>query len=317
MAGTARQDEQVAPLPALPAEDEQLVQQFGDHLRLAEGLRPASVRAYTADVRDLLAHVRRSDVTLQSITIRDLRAWLAELSARGLRPRSVQRHVSSARAFTAWLTAGGILAVDPGLRLHTPGAPSRLPAVLSEAQVTALLDAAATADDDPVAALADRAVFELLYATGMRVAEACGLDVDDVDLVRRTATVIGKGDKQRTVPFGPAAAQAVRAWLDSGRSAWAGPRSGAAVFLGPRGGRVDQRRIRARLHRLLQVVAEAPDAGPHVLRHSAATHMLEGGADLRTVQQLLGHATLATTQVYTHVSVERLRTTYEQAHPRA
>lgn len=179
------------------------------------------------------------------------------------------------------------------------------------------MTAAARADDDPVATSCDRAVIELLYATGIRVSELCGLDLDDIDAGRRTLRVTGKGNKQRTVPFGPPAAAALDQWLENGRPRWVRERSGPAVFLGPRGRRIDQRRVRSRLHRLLATEPGVPDVGPHGLRHSAATHLLEGGADLRTVQELLGHASLATTQIYTHVSVERLRTTYEQAHPRA
>jgi integrase/recombinase XerC len=190
--------------------------------------------------------------------------------------------------------------------------------VLSAGQAAALMDVAAVAADDASPeAMRDRAALELLYATGIRVSELTGLDVDDVDLHRRTVRVMGKGGKQRTVPFGAPAARAVSDWLAAGRPARARADSGPALLLGSRGGRVDPRTVRRRVHALLAHVPGAPDLGPHGLRHSAATHVLEGGADLRAVQELLGHATLATTQIYTHVSVERLRSTYEQSHPRA
>jgi len=173
---------------------------------------------------------------------------------------------------------------------------------------------------DPVeraTALRDQAILELLYATGVRVSELCGLDIGDVDYERSLIRVIGKGNKQRAVPMGRPAQAALRAWLDTGRDRLRVRGSGAAVFLGVRGRRIDPRIVRAVVHARIAQVEGAPDLGPHGLRHSAATHLLEGGADLRSVQELLGHARLATTQVYTHVSVERLVRSYERAHPRA
>ena len=190
--------------------------------------------------------------------------------------------------------------------------------MLAQRSAAALLDVAAVAadDDDPVH-LRDRAALELLYATGVRVGELVGLDVDDVDLSADVLRVVGKGDKERRVPFGVPARRAVIAWLDDGRPRLAVPESGPALLLGRRGRRADQRQIRAVVHSLLHHVPDAPDLGPHGLRHSAATHLLEGGADLRMVQELLGHASLATTQIYTHVSVDRLKRSFAQAHPRA
>jgi integrase/recombinase XerC len=158
---------------------------------------------------------------------------------------------------------------------------------------------------------------ELLYATGIRVSELVGLDLEDIDRSRRVIRVLGKGNKQRTVPYGLAAERALDAWLNLGRAELVTETSGQALLLGTRGGRLDQRAVRDVVHRRVAMVPGAPDIGPHGLRHSAATHLLEGGADLRTVQELLGHASLATTQLYTHVSVERLRQTYADAHPRA
>jgi integrase/recombinase XerC len=166
-------------------------------------------------------------------------------------------------------------------------------------------------------ALRDAAIMELLYATGIRVSELCGLDVDDLDEGRNTVRVLGKGGRERTVPVGLPAVRAVAAWKRAGRPALAGPGSGPALFLGARGGRLDPRTARRVVHAALAAVAGVPDSGPHGLRHAAATHLLEGGADLRSVQEILGHASLASTQIYTHVSVERLTAAYRQAHPRA
>jgi integrase/recombinase XerC len=165
-------------------------------------------------------------------------------------------------------------------------------------------------------AVRDRAVLELLYATGIRVGELVGLDLNDIDRERRVIRVLGKGDKERTVPLGLPAAQALDDWCAAGRPVLAGSAAASALFVGARGRRVDPRTVRRLVHARL-AAAGAPDLGPHGLRHSAATHLLEGGADLRSVQELLGHASLATTQIYTHVSVERLRASYDRAHPRA
>ena len=177
--------------------------------------------------------------------------------------------------------------------------------------------AAAHADDGSPVGSRDVAILELLYATGIRVGELCGLDVDDLDHERRVVRVFGKGRKERTVPFGRPAERAVDAWLRTGRPALMAPGAGGALFLGARGRRIDQRAVRTLVHARLRDVPGAPDLGPHGLRHTAATHLLEGGADLRTVQELLGHASLATTQIYTHVSTDRLRQAFRQAHPRA
>lgn len=298
-------------------DDAEVLAGFDAELRHGRGLAPASVRAYRGDAADLMAHLRSRDIALAQLDLHALRGWLAAMSDQGLAPGTIRRRVSAARVFTAWLTSRHVLAADPGLRLGAPSGPRRLPTAWNRAQTDQVLAAAEAADDDTVANLADLAILELLYATGIRVAELCGADLDDVDQARRTLRVLGKGDRERVVPFGGPAAAAVSAWIDTGRPRWWRPAAGAALFVGPRGRRIDQRRVRARLHRLLDVVPGVPDTGPHGLRHTAATHLLEGGADLRAVQELLGHASLATTQIYTHVSIDRLRSTYEQAHPRA
>jgi integrase/recombinase XerC len=288
---------------------------FERHVGLRLGRSPATVRAYSSDIHALLRFLDASDRAVADLNLTLLRAWLADMA--GLSRRTVRRRVSAVRVFGAWAASEGLLAADPTPRLAAPKGGSYLPEVLTVAQAGELLRIAARADDDPVATVADLAVLELLYGCGLRVAELCGLDLGDVAFEHRTLRVMGKGAKERTVPFGPAAGTAVRRWIADGRPVWAGAQSGMALFLGPRGRRLDQRRVRSRLDRLVALMAEPVSIGPDGLRHSAATHMLDGGADLRTVQELLGHASLATTQIYTHVSVERLRTTYEQAHPRA
>jgi integrase/recombinase XerC len=304
---------------ALPAEMREALDAFATHLRVELGRSPHTVRAYTSDVARLLAHARAQGATgLSDLDLTDLRGWLAAEGRGGHARSTVARRAASARVFTAWATKRGLLAADPGDRLATPAAPRALPGVLKQAEARALLEVAETAadDGDPVH-LRDRLVLELLYATGMRVGELVGLDLDDVDTGRRTVRVLGKGAKERVVPYGAPTQRALDDWLERGRPALVAAVSGPALLLGARGGRLDPRTARDVVHRMLRHVPDAPDLGPHGLRHSAATHLLEGGADLRSVQEILGHATLATTQIYTHVSVERLRATYEQAHPRA
>jgi integrase/recombinase XerC len=288
---------------------------FVRHLRLELGRSPHTVRAYAGDVGGLLEHAARMGVTApEELELSVLRSWLARLRSTGSARTTLARRGSSARTFTAWAHRRGLLATDPGALLATPKGHRPLPDVLRPDEADRLAEAV---DGDDPASLRDRVVLELLYATGIRVGELCGLDVDDVDAGRRVVRVLGKGGKERTVPYGAPAERAVDAWLTAGRPAWATARSGPALLLGRRGGRIDPRTVRALVHHRLAAVPGAPDLGPHGLRHSAATHLLEGGADLRSVQELLGHASLATTQLYTHVSVERLRASYARAHPRA
>jgi integrase/recombinase XerC len=293
---------------------------FERHLAVERGLSPSSVRAYATDVHGLLEHAARLGRTeVGQLQLTDLRSWLALQQTTGRARSTIARKASAARTFTRWAAASGRADHDPGVRLGRPSAHRTLPHVLGATQVEQLLDAAtARADEgrDPIA-VRDLAVLELLYATGIRVSELCGLDIDDVDASRRTVRVFGKGAKERTVPYGAPAQRAVDRWLAGPRSELAGPHSGPALFLGRRGRRVGQRAVRTLVHEHLSAVQGLPDLGPHGLRHTAATHLLEGGADLRSVQELLGHATLATTQIYTHVSVDRLKRAYDQAHPRA
>ena len=292
---------------------------FERFLTAERGRSAHTARAYVADVGQLLARaVAQGRDELDQLDLDLLRGWLAAMTRAGLARSTMARRASAARTFTAWAARTGRMTHDPSTRLTAPRRERHLPTVLRTEQAAALLDLATVrADDGEPAHARDRAALELLYGTGIRVAELVGLDVDDVDLERRVLRVIGKGDKQRTVPFGLPAGRAVRDWLARGRPRLVRAGSGPALLLGLRGGRWDQRQVRTLVHDLLREAGLGVDAAPHALRHSAATHLLDGGADLRSVQELLGHASLATTQVYTHVSVERLRKTYEQAHPRA
>lgn len=299
--------------------DEALLADFEQWLIIQRGRSAHTVRAYLGDLRSLDSFLQAGAVPdLREVRLGDLRAWLGAQSADGAARSTVSRRSASVKTFFRWAQRQGHLDHDPSLRLTAPGKERHLPGVLAQRQADALMGVAAVAsdDDDPVH-IRNRAMLELLYATGIRVGELTGLDVDDIDLADRTARVTGKGDKQRIVPFGTPAARAIQAYLDGGRPRLAGDRSGPALFLGRRGARVNARQVRTVVHELLRSVPDAPDLGPHGLRHSAATHLLDGGADIRTVQEVLGHASLATTQLYTHVSTERLRTAYRQAHPRA
>jgi len=296
---------------------QEVIDEYVDHLRHVRGLSEHTVRAYTGDLR------RLADVALSlgvtdpgELTLSILRRWLG-LERDSASDKTVARRVASVRTFTAWAQRSGHLHGDPGAQLASPKVPRTLPAVLRQEQAVLLLEAAVVrADDDSAEHIRDRAILELLYATGIRVGECVGLDLASVDRMDRTVRVLGKGRKERVVPFGAPASAALEAWLDT-RHRLVNERSGTALFLGARGARIDQRMVRTVLQRLLRHLPDVPEISPHGLRHSAATHVLEGGADLRHVQELLGHASLATTQLYTHVSFERLRETFEQAHPRA
>lgn len=286
------------------------------HLTLERNLSAHSIRAYVGDVVGLLDHLgRMGRGDLADLDVRALRSWLARLRSTGSARTSLARRAAAARTFTAFAHRTGLIGTDPGGQLVSPRPHRTLPPVLRTEEALALVDRP-TDDGSPIGRR-DRLVLELLYATGIRVGELVGLDVDDVDRHRRVVRVIGKGDKERTVPYGLPAERALDDWLRHGRPELAGPGSGPALLLGAKGGRVDPRTVRRLVHEHLARLPGAPDLGPHGLRHTAATHLLEGGADLRTVQEILGHASLSTTQIYTHVSVERLRAAYRQAHPRA
>jgi integrase/recombinase XerC len=287
---------------------------FLEHLSRERGRSPHTVRAYRGDLAGLLAEVG----DLADLDLPALRRWLARAHAAGAGRATLARRAAAVRTFTAWARRTGWLTDDPGARLVSPRPRPGLPVVPRADQVAAVLDAAGSgaAEAEPVA-LRDTLVLELLYATGVRVAELCGLDLDDVDEGRRTLRVLGKGDRERTVVYGAAAGRALRRWSELGRPALARSTSPPALLLGVRGGRLDPRVAREAVHRAVTAVPGVPDIGPHGLRHAAATHLMDGGADLRHVQELLGHAQLSTTQLYTHVTAERLRAVHEQAHPRA
>ncbi|MEU4739862.1 tyrosine recombinase XerC [Actinosynnema sp. NPDC023658] len=305
----------------LPGDVAQALDRYERHLAMERGLSPHTVRAYLGDVVALLVHLAggtTDNATVEAIDLPGLRSWLASQHSAGASRTTMARRAASARTFTAWASRNDLLAADPGPRLSAPRPHRTLPAVLRTDQAGAAMAVAEVGAEqgDPVA-LRDQAVVELLYATGVRVAELCGLDLDDVDYSQRVIRVLGKGSRERTVPFGVPAERAVRRWVEQGRSALVNGRSQGALLLGARGGRLDPRTARRIVHDVVGEVPEAVDTGPHGLRHSAATHLLEGGADLRTVQELLGHATLATTQLYTHVTVERLKAIHDRTHPRS
>ncbi|MFV2085018.1 tyrosine recombinase XerC [Micromonospora sp. LOL_021] len=314
----------------LPSGLRDAVDAFARHLALVDNRSTHTVRAYVGDVVSLLDHAARMGVRSPAgLDLTVLRSWLARQRTFGAARATLARRAAAARAFSGWAHRTGLTSADPGAALASPRPHRTLPAVLrveqaaqlmpdgdgtdSEAQPTG--EPTGTGPDGPLR-LRDRLVLELLYATGLRVSELCGLDLADLDPGRRVLRVLGKGGRERTVPYGVPAGAAIHEWLARGRPALASPRSGEALLLGAKGGRLQATVVRR------IVAAAARDAGvpritPHGLRHSAATHLLEGGADLRSVQELLGHASLASTQLYTHVSVERLRAAYRQAHPRA
>lgn len=296
------------------------------HLRARRQLSEHTIRAYQGDLRSLFAHLDRRGVhRLDGVDLSALRSWLAAQQAAGQGRSTLQRRAAAVRVFFAWAEQEGRVGQDVAAALRSPRPVRTLPPTLAHAEAAQMLDQAQdrartqapTQEPDAAVAWRDVAVLELLYATGVRVAELCGLDRGDVDPDRRIVRVLGKGRKERAVPLGAPADRAVRTWLAQGRPVLAGPSSGEALFLGARGARLDQRVARRVVHRALRTVEGAPDLGPHGLRHAMATHLLEGGADLRSVQEILGHASLATTQIYTHVTGERLRQAYQQAHPRA
>jgi integrase/recombinase XerC len=304
---------------SLPEAFAQVLGTYERHLSAERGLTSHTVRAYVGDVAALLEHATRLGLhDVAELDLRSLRSWLAKQQSLGLSRTTLGRRATAARVFTAWLLKTGLAPLDVGATLGSPKAQRTLPPVLRADEAAELIrSAAGLADDGSPVGLRDVAMLELLYATGIRVGELVGLDVDDVDRDRNVVRVLGKGRKERTVPFGHPAGRAVDVWLARGRPELRADGAGGALFLGARGRRIDQRAVRTLVHRRIADVPGAPDIGPHGLRHTAATHLLEGGADLRSVQELLGHASLATTQLYTHVTTERLRAAYRQAHPRA
>jgi integrase/recombinase XerC len=265
-----------------------------------------------------LAHIAKLGITeFSELQISHIRSWLANLQSTGISRATLARRIVSIRAFTYWAASQGWIPSDIGSDLAIPKAHKTLPEVLNHSQTQIVLDAiVAKAGEDPTPInIRDLAMIEVLYASGIRVSEICGLNIRDIDWERNTLLVLGKGDKERIVPIGLPALAAVKNWLSAGRPEFTNTNSDDAVFLGARGKRIDQRTVREVVYDAMEAIGS--HMSPHGLRHTAATHLLEGGADLRTVQEILGHSSLATTQIYTHVSPERLKTAYEQAHPRA
>lgn len=292
-----------------------LLAAYAQHLEAERGLSTHTVRAYTGDVRDLGACAPGDPRT---VTVRVLRSWLAAMLDSGAAPATIQRKVASVRGFFGWLRREGIVDEDPTARLKAPKRGRRLPKVLTGAAMAEALNSAqmrAVEEGDPIAAR-DVALLEVGYSSGLRVSELCSLKLTDIDRARGTVLVLGKGAKERAVPIGAPALRAVDAWLVR-RAEVARPSSPDTVFLGARGGYLDPRVARRVVHRATRAAGETSEIGPHGLRHAMATHLIEGGADLRSVQEMLGHASVATTQAYTHVTTERLRSAYRQAHPRA
>ena len=361
--GTSAEDD---PADGLPAALSSALTEFCRHLATERALSRHTVRAYQGDIQSLLEYAARSGVgDPGSLDLATLRGWLAGQHRAGAARATLARRGAAARAFTAYACRRGWLAVDPGPQLGTPKARRVLPQVLRREEINAVLadcedralrEFAVGQRTAAVLAMRDAAVLELLYATAIRVSELCALDVRGIDRDRRTVRVLGKGQKERVVPVGLPAMRAVARWEEVGRPVLANERSGTALFLGARGGRLDPRTARRIVHARLRAAdltasaaaraaasaAAGPasdgngmagdagdrqqddkgsstvrDASPHAIRHTAATHLLEGGADLRSVQEILGHSSPATTQIYTHVSAERLKAAYRQAHPRA
>lgn len=288
------------------------------HLSDVRRLSPATVRAYRADLSDLVTVL--GDPPIGDVTLEHLRDWLWTATQRGRSRATIARRTASARGFFAWALDGELITSDPSARVVAPKRGRTLPRIATADGLAHLLDSAGAAADsgDPVP-LRDDAILELLYASALRVSELCGLDVDDLDRERRTVRVLGKGSKERIVPYGLPAERALDAYLVRARPVLAARATGStpALFLGTRGGRLGPRAVYTLVSRTLGPEVGTETVGPHALRHSAATHLLDGGADLRSVQELLGHASLGTTQIYTHVSSERLLATYRLAHPRA
>ncbi len=300
------------------ARDQALLAGFSDYLALERRNSPHTVRAYEGDVRSLLETLDAAGVRVEAARVPDLRRWLAAMQAGGASASTLQRRIGAVRVFFGWLRREGLVAEDPTVGLRSPKVGRRLPRTLSRREADELFAAAtaSAAETDGPQGRRDVAILEVLYGSGLRVGELCGLDVTSPDLGNATVRVLGKGDKERTVPLSAPAVTAIRHWL-AVRDQWATPQAGAALFLGVRGARIDARVVRRVVHQAVRAVPNAEDQGPHGLRHAMATHLLEGGADLRSVQEMLGHASLATTQIYTHLTDARVRAAFEQAHPRA
>jgi integrase/recombinase XerC len=293
---------------------------YSHYLANEKALSTHTVRAYLGDLDSFVEHLGNNGVTeISDINLPLIRSWLATQQVRGGARTTLSRRATSIRLFTKWATKRGYLATDVGSTLASPKPHRTLPGVLTQGDAVTALDSMATraAEFDTPTSIRDVAIVELLYATGARVSEVCGLDLEDLDFSRNTIRVLGKGNKERMIPMGAPAVKALNTYINGARPQLLNDKSARALFLGARGKRIDQRAVRTIVYEALSALEGVERMGPHALRHSAATHLLEGGADLRTVQEILGHSSLATTQIYTHVSTDRLRQAFKQAHPRA
>ena len=295
-----------------------LIVQYEEHLVLIRNLSDNSIRGYISDLNSLLEHINKLGVReFKDLELKHIRSWLAYLQSNGASRSTLARRIVSIRAFTYWAASQKWIESDIGAALEVPKPLRKLPEVLNQEEANTVVEAMQLrASEEPTPEnLRDLAIIEVLYASGIRVSELCGLNIRDLDFGRNTLQVLGKGNKERVVPLGLPAVRALQSYLDFARDSFKNSKSGDAVFLGARGKRIDQRIARAVVNDAMKAIGS--NMSPHGLRHTAATHLLEGGADLRTVQEILGHSSLSTTQIYTHVSTERLKEAYKQAHPRA
>ena len=296
----------------------ELIAAYEEHLVLVRNLADNSIRGYVSDLESCLKHLEKLQIAeFSQLELGHLRSWLADLQSTGAARSTMARRIVSIRAFTYWAASQGWIKSDFGAALAIPKPHKTLPEVLDIADTEVVIASMQTrADEDPnPLTIRDLAMIEVLYATGIRVSELCGLDLRSIDESRNTLQVLGKGSKERVVPIGIPALNALRHYLKIARPDLVTEKSGSAVFLGSRGSRIDQRTVREVVYQAMSAVGSK--MGPHGLRHTAATHLLEGGADLRTVQEILGHSSLATTQLYTHISPDRLQKAFDNAHPRA
>jgi integrase/recombinase XerC len=295
-----------------------MIAQYEEHLALVRNLSENSIRGYVSDLQSFLNHIEKLGISeFDQLELSHIRSWLANQQTTGASRSTLARRIVSMRAFTYWAASNGWITSDLGSQLAIPKRVQHLPEVLNVTDAEQVIQSLITrlAEEPTALHRRDLAMVEVLYATGIRVSELCGMDIGNIDSSRNTVRVIGKGDKERVVPIGIPAMKALADWIAVGRPSLVNESSGSAVFLGSRGKRMDQRTAREVVYEAMKAVGSK--MGPHGLRHTAATHLLEGGADLRSVQEILGHSSLQTTQIYTHVSPERLRTAYKQAHPRA
>ena len=302
----------------MPTEFAYLLEEFASELSVGKGFSPNTVKAYVSDVSDLQSFMEsKSQNEIEDLDLELLRDWLWRVSEKGLTKTTLARKSAAARAFTAWLHKQNKIQSDPGLKLRSPKASRTLPKVVSREAMSGIFEKLEPlAVGDNPAAIQDLLIVELLYGSGIRVSELVGLNLEDIDYGRKILRVTGKGNKQRMVPYSDPASEALALWIREGRVQFENEVSNNALLVSSRGKRIGVRQVYALVAELLADTAVG-QAGPHALRHSAATHLLDGGADLRAVQELLGHSSLATTQIYTHVSVDRLKQGYLKAHPRA